>query len=306
MGVPMSQSKRRRRWRPGCLVAFVVLFVLLVVVAILLGVATKQIRSTAAETHHRSQPTLDLPAVDQQLPGASAPLVLNLRVHTVALLLKPIEEGGQVTVEANYDPALYLLTQQTYDSSGRRELHIELAPSGSTMMALLRAKLGGPLPTLHIGIPTDVSLEIVGEGLRSISMIELGGTAVESVDMNVTEGALKISAQTPLQRPMDSIELTGSKAAITTIGLGNASPRRTRITQNFGPLDLDLRGAWVGDARIDIIGTVGGGSVWLPNDVNLLGIEGPGIGPPETRSELTVPTLNFNVDQRVGRIILIR
>jgi hypothetical protein len=302
----MSQSNRRRRWRPGCLVAVAVLVVLLVVVAILLGVATKQNRSTKAETHHRNHSTLDLPAPDQQLPGADTPLLLNLRVHTVALLLRPIEEGGQVTVEASYDPALYLFTQEMHDLPGCRELRIEMAPSGSTMMALLRAKLGGPMPTLHIGIPTDVALKIVGEGLRSFSLIELGGTAVESIDMNVTDGALKISVQTPLQRPMSSIELTGSKGAITTIGLGNASPRRTRITQDIGALDLDLRGAWVGDAQIDIIGTVAAGSVWLPSDVNLLGIEDPGIAPPATQSELTVPTLDLNVDQRVGRILLIR
>ena len=78
-------------------------------------------------------------------------------------------------------------------------------------------------------------------------------------------------------------------------GLGNASPRSALFDQSFGPMDLDFRGAWARDASIRIQGRISGGTVWLPDNVTIEGIDRGRAPAPWSQPEIPFPTLRLDV-----------
>ena len=69
-------------------------------------------------------------------------------------------------------------------------------------------------------------------------------------------------------------------------------------------MDLDLRGEWSRDAEVRLIGGAAGGSLWLPSDVTIRGLdENRGVLLEET-PELSRPTLELSISETVGRFIV--
>ena len=181
---------------------------------------------------------------------------------------------------------------------------VELRPLGSKLIALLRAKLGGRPPMLRIALPPDVRLEITGSLERSFAAMELGRLSVEAVDLNVEEGAVKVSFREPLSAPMETMRIIVDRGALSIAGLGNASPRESVLLQHLGAVDLDLRGAWARDANLRLIGAAAGGSVWLPDDVRITGLDDSrGIRFDED-PEVPRPTLNLSISETMGRFVV--
>ncbi len=88
--------------------------------------------------------------------------------------------------------------------------------------------------------------------------------------------------------------------------LGNASPGRVVLAQRLGALDLDLRGAWRGDAEIRIETTLtAGGTIWLPRDVRIEGVY-TGAYLADTEAEVDPPTLRLELPERRRNLLLIR
>jgi hypothetical protein len=100
--------------------------------------------------------------------------------------------------------------------------------------------------------PRDVPVEIEGKMDRGFAAMELGGLAVSSARLDVSDGAVKVAFSEPLPEPMDA-----------------------------------------------------GGSVWLPDHVNVMGIDGRrGLVIAED-PELPVPTLDLTLEEHVGRFVVI-
>jgi len=181
-------------------------------------------------------------------------------------------------------------------------LTVELRARGSALMALLRTKVGGRPPTLRIALPRDVPLAIDGELARGFAVLELGGLAVTSTSLDVSDAGVKVSFSRPLPAPMDTLRVVGNRGSLSVSGLGNASPRETVLFQHVGALDLDLRGPWSRDARVRVISGAAGGLLWLPDDVTVTGY--PQRFATET-PERPGPTLDLSVEQHLGRIVVV-
>lgn len=97
----------------------------------------------------------------------------------------------------------------------------------------------------------------------------------------------------------------GNRGSLSVVGLGNASPRETRLFQHIGALDLDLRGAWSRDADVRVISGAAGGSLWLPDTVRIEGLDQQRGIRLETDSESLLPTLRLAITERMGRIIVV-
>jgi hypothetical protein len=182
---------------------------------------------------------------------------------------------------------------------------VELQPLGSKLMALLRIKLGGRLARLRIFLPRDVPLEIDGSLNRCFAVMELGGLSLSTTRFDVKEGALKVSFAEPLTTPMEKLSIFVDRGSLSVVGLGNANPRKSRFVQHLGAVDLDLRGAWYRDAEVRLVGGAAGGSLWLPDNVTVRGIdEHRGIhtvGDPE----VPLPTLDVSISETMGRFVVL-
>jgi|GEM_PF-5222064 len=316
-----SAGQRRRGRRTGCYVFLIALGVLLAGVLVLAGVAYWQnqrqepeVRTVLPRMSERSQS----PPEDGPEPAHPAEIRrgrLEVDLSVAQLIVVPGQAGEPMRLDAEYDPHFYELVQTGGETLGGTSeetsgepwsYHVHFAPTGSSVMALLRVKLGAQPPTVRLTLPRDVSVSLVGEVHSSFAALELGGLRVETIDLEVSGGAVAVSFLTPLQEPMDDLSMVGDKGSVKVVGLGNASPRTAFFLQHLGELDLDLRGAWVRDAEIDARAYIAGGTVWLPRNVEIEGLDGRRSGlAPVTGDEIPRPRLRVTPTEYGGRLVFI-
>lgn len=313
----MSNHSTERSWRrTGCFVAAVVLGSILVVAAVTVAVAYYQLRSETRKAHSSIQ---EIPETSTHAEREAEEILrtghLALDISIAQLTVVPAEAGESIRVDAEYDPRFYHLSQTAEDFSDEAlqetsgtgwSYRIRFAPLASAAMALLRVKLGGEPPKLRIALPRDVSLTLTGEVYGSFAALELGELHVDTVDLEVSGGAVAVSFAKPLQTPMERLSLRGDKGSVKVVGLGGASPRVTELQQHLGELDLDLRGPWSRDADIRLSAYLAGGSVWLPGDVSIEGLDGrlsTRLDPDS--EEIPRPRLRLSVIERGGRLVFV-
>jgi hypothetical protein len=273
----------------------------LVVLGIASGVAVRQNRTANFESRRGEH---EAPPFAPEGDAAPRRFRLHLDVHTAGVRLLPVAAGEPIVVDADYDPRTHVLGQNREQQDGADVLTVSLRPSGSPLMALLRLKLGGRPAMLRIALPRDVPLEIAGHLVRTFAVMELGGLSVSATDFDVDQGGIKVSFIEPLARPMESFRIIGDKGSLSVVGLGNASPRETVLLQHIGAVDVDLRGAWTRDADVRLLSGAAGGSLWLPDNVRISGLdEQLGIRLDDD-PELPRPTLNLSITERMGRIVV--
>ena len=287
--------------RSGCLGVAGLAVLALVVIAAIVGTAVRQNRSIVFERRQWAQ---EMPEPSLPTASPSGPVRLRLDVHTAGLSIAPVAPGEPVGIEADYDPRRYELRHESERRGAEWLVTVVLQPLGSNALALLRVKLGGRPPILHISLPRDVPLELEGRLARSFAAMELGGLLLGSTELDVRDGAVKVSFVEPLAAPMDTLSIRGSKGSLSVAGLGNASPRIARFEQRVGAVDLDLRGAWVRDADIVVEGSVAGGSVWLPSNGAIEGLDARQGFVLDSSRELARPTLSISISERLGRFVV--
>jgi hypothetical protein len=270
-----------------------------IVGAVLVVTALSQIRNERPQEQIVVRPLATPPPPAVKTRGS-----VELDVSIAQLVVMPAPAGTPVHVDARYDTDRYELEEHFTESTGEWIYRIRFAPLGSSMMALLRVKIGGPLPLIRLSLPRDVKLVITGKIEGGMGSLELGGLDIESTKMRVDGGGVNLSFAEPLAEPMDWLEVTGDKGSIEVSGLGNASPQTTRIEQRFGEIDLDLRGAWVRDGSVFVGARVAGGSIWLPGNVSIEGVENrlQAVSPPR---ELALPQLTIEIEQHSGKLMLV-
>lgn len=285
----------------GCLTLGALVAAAAIVIAVATGIAARQNRTMLVE--HDAWSAATAPDVERK-GAANAPLRLEIELHTAGVSVRPIAAGQGLRVDADYDPRLFALSRSEQRVAGESVIRVELRPLGSQLMALLRAKLGGQPAMLRVGLPRDVALTVDGHVVRSFALMELGGLHLTSANLEVEEGGVKLSFVEPLPEPMERLSIRGSRGSLSVAGLGNASPRTTRLQQHIGAVDVDLRGAWVRDGRVSVTGGVAGGSLWLPDNVRVVGLEGRIDRSGGEASELPRPTLELSVSEHIGRFVV--
>ncbi len=284
---------RGGRLRVGCAVAAVLTGAILLAAGVSVAIALRQIRTEKPE----------LRAVEQPLSGAR-PVRVVLDVAVARVVIGPAPAGAPLGVAASYDRGLYRL--EASPAAAGSTYRIAFGPAGSETLALLRVKLGADPPLLRIELPRDVPLELEGSIRGSYAAVELGGLRLESSEFGVTGGALSMSFGEPLAAPMDRLTLRGDRGSLEVTGLGNASPRRFGLRQHLGAVDLDLRGAWRTDSVLSIRTGLAGGSVWLPRDVRVEGLDDRIVAPGGREEAGTArPRLRFSVTSHAGRLVFV-
>ncbi len=285
----------------GCMATAGLAVIVLVVLGVAVGIAVRQNRDTTFESRSFVP---DIPRVATG-EDATRPTRLDLRVHTAGVTVRPVAAGEPLRIEADYDPRRHELTHRTERDGETVVMTVDLRPRDSTLMALLRVKLGGRPAVLRIALPRDLPLEIEGLVQRSYAAMELGGLSLASARLRVRDGGAKVSFIEPLATPMETLSLSGSRSSLSVVGLGNANPSETRVLQHIGAVDLDLRGAWRRDASVRVLSGAAGGSLWLPDNARIIGLGDGRSRRVEANPELPLPTIELRVDDHMGRFVVL-
>lgn len=236
------------------------------------------------------------------IPPGTGRVVLDLAQGE--FYIHPESSGQGLRVEARYDSEIYVVEdyfESFPDSSWVYGVRSKRTISG--LHALFRQMMaGGKGPKVHVYLPTDVPLELQFQVQEGGCEAELGGMWITTADFRFKKGGFMLGVDEPLREPMERMTIKGSMGGFEAEDLGNASPRVLDVVCRMGGADIDLRGAWRGDADISMDVAMGGMGVRVPRDVEIQGVEGPeGRLQPEN-GEIPLPVLQFTMKQKMGEI----
>ena len=279
--------------RSGCLIGLVVLFAGITVAALASFLAVREGRN--AQPERRAEPVA-LPAVAQTVR-------LEVELAIAQLVLLPAGEGETLEVEALFDPALYRFERENRQEGPLEIVGVSLVPTGSRTWALFRAKLSETMAVLRLRVPPEVVFDLAGDIDKGIVALELGGLRARNVDIDLKDGGVKLTLAEPAATPLERLTILGKKGSLDLSGLGHASPREVTLSQDLGVLDLDLRGAWVRDAHIELDAGFSGGTIWLPQGVRVSGVPSrPGL---VQQGELEGPAISVEMSSMLGRLVVV-
>ncbi len=253
---------------------------------------------------------LPLPELEEfpQSPGRVGKVLIDLKMGE--FIIRPGPAGEPIRVEADYDASAFEL-EETFTPSEDGGWTYELSFGGER--GLLGMLFGGNRHNvdnrIELIIPRGYPIDIVGEvGIGELEA-DLGGLWIRRVDVEFGAGDHFVEFSDPLPYPMDSFRADSSVGSVEVRALGDASPRSVEVDHGLGELFLDLKGAWRGDAEIDIDFGIGECLLWLPEDVNV-DIERASVSigessidrPRSTPVPEDAPTLTLSMSGSIGEV----
>jgi len=216
--------------------------------------------------------------------------------------IEPGRSGEPIRVEAKFDEKTYDLQETYAEVEGGWTYDLRFHRTGSGVLSILKMMLGGQAPRVRVVLPPDVPIVLDLRLEKGGASIEVGGLWLTEADFDFKMGGAMLSVGEPLRAPMDRMTIHGSMGGGAFMTLGNASPRKLDVDFSMGGMDLDLEGLWLQDSDISISHSMGGGSVRLPSDVNIVGVPSRERMRAPADPETKLPTLTFTVTSSQGEL----
>jgi hypothetical protein len=223
-----------------------------------------------------------------------------LDMSNAGFFIRAGRPGEPLKVKARYDAKMYELIESFEQGDDGWIYHLQFRRTGSMLMALVAPIFGGEQPELRVFLPPDVLLDLEMDLNQAGSEVDLGGLWLNNASVDFHQGGFQMAVSEPLREPMEQLTIRGAMGGFNVEKLGNASPHELEIDFRMGGMFLDLRGAWAGDADIDLTWTMGGAAVYLPQNAALEGIEGHTGAAAD--GEVPPPTLRFRLSGKMDDI----
>lgn len=191
---------------------------------------------------------------------------LRVRVHYTVGALRVSAAGDSLLYRAQlrYDAARFEPVRDFDATSGilnvgvRGDDEIPLRGSGGKEEGSLALALG---PTL----PVDLELDLGATD----SDLDLSGIPVTRlvIGSGVSDLSLRFGTRNPAV--MRELTIDAGVASVTVDHLGNANAERVRVSGTVGRVDLDMRGAWTGTRKIQVLVTFGVASIRVPRSIGV-------------------------------------
>ncbi len=285
--------------KPTCLGCLVLVGIVVLVAAVVAVVAWRNLDERRVQDREVAMPSVGTPREGLTGPGR---LILELGQGEFRIL--PARPGEDLRVEAHYDAEVHELSDRfearpdsgwVYEVRFRRTM--------PALQALFRALMGGGVESwVHVYIPPDLPIELELRAEEGGMEADLGGLWIRAADLRFSKGGCSLEIGEPLREPMRSLTIVGRMGGLAAEGLGNASPGVLIVDYRMGGADIDLGGAWSGDCDASLRLRMGGMSVELPDDVEVLGVPGADASLRRSESEVPLPVLRIESTQSMGEI----
>lgn len=241
-------------------------------------------------------------------PGRAAGRIM-LDLHEGSFRIFQAPPGGPIRVDGRYDAGMYELSESLErDDDGGWVYRVGFGRNVNWVRALFGE--GEQDNRINIAIPAGISFALEGRVGIGESIIELGGLAVRSVDLDLGTGSHTMKFDEPTEAPIDNFDLAASIGELRVTGLGNASPQRASIRHRIGEVNIGLRGEWRRDADVAIRCGIGECAVRVPPDVSVEGLSTDvGVGEVSTSGLKRlpppgsgVPTLRLELSGKIGEV----
>jgi hypothetical protein len=324
MGDQKEAGRRGGCFRYGCFGCLALLVLLLIgsltIVAIgwMLGVPegeverprlTRQLPAPtpgdASADRSESAPIGELMPLDQ----AAGRVILDLNEGSFRIV--PAPPGEPAKVEGRFDSGVYELEEILERPEGEPWTYrVNFDRRVSWVRALFDEADQDNRITISLPRGTPFVLEgAVGVGE---SILDLSGLSIQEVDLELGTGSHTLQFGEPSPIPMESFTLGAAIGELRVTELGNASPQLVNVKHRIGEVDIDLKGAWLRDAEVDVRCGIGLCLVRVPQDIGLevlstditLGeVTGAGLGGHRPLEE-GKPVLRLDLSGRIGEVMV--
>ena len=251
-------------------------------------------------------------------PAASkGPLRLTIDLQEGQFTIRPGAPGGQVQVQGRFAPGIYELTE-THDTEtdGTRRSIIRFR-SKAPMWARILSGMGdsGDRPELTVLIPAASPLNLSLRVSMGESRVDLGGLALDELDLDFSMGEHRLDFGQPLTTPLRRVRLDTNMGNVSIENLGNARPEAVETSASMGNLTADLGGEWPkgSDASFTFSQSMGELTLRVPSFVRLEsdfrdndGQEQRRTADEENPSDPNAPRLRLRVLSSMGESRVIR
>jgi hypothetical protein len=192
---------------------------------------------------------------------------LRLRVNLSAgsLRVSPADGGQLYDYSMRYDAARYQV-ERRFDSASHT-LALRLDGGQRRLRAVTGDKEEQARLSLAVarGVPLDVALRL---GAVEADL-DLGGLAVDQLNVESAASATALRFATPNPRRMRSLRFDVGAATIEATGVGNANVEHVDVDCGAGALTLDFSGAWAADVDARLRVRLGAVTLRVPRDVGV-------------------------------------
>jgi hypothetical protein len=238
-------------------------------------------------------------------PIAAAGLVV-LDLENGEFQIEPGEPGEPIRVEASYDVNTYAL-EKTYTpvSDGQDQWQYRVSfrrTSRSFLITAIKQAITGSTPRVRVWLPPDIPIDLEMRLAQGGAAIDLSGLWLVNTELDFEMGGVELEINEPLQAPAEQFKVRSGMGGCMLSGLGNASPKLLEVEFRMGGSVVDLEGEWANDAEVTIRGSMGGCSVFVPDDVRV--VRGLEVQPTEEVDGR--PVLRLDTQVNMGEIEIIQ
>lgn len=303
-----AERRKGRRWAIGCGAA---LGLALLAALVLAGRVWYAQRASDPRADRRVTEVVagaDLAGSAGAARGEPVRILLEMDVGET--FVEPAEPGEPLTVEADYDANLYRLEEPRDDPGWDRRLRFRL--TGSRVVAGLKEAVYGGQPQVRVRLPRDVPLELKLVQRNGGAFVDVGGLDLRDFQVEFDGAIVKIGADEPLTGDLRRFALRGGKAGAFVDGLSRMRPREVDVDFRMGEAQLDFRGDWDRETRVDLQAHVADLVLRLPRGVPVSGLDGDAASPaspapaPDVDAEAGARATGLRFDVRRGRRVTVR
>ena len=241
--------------------------------------------------------------IETEALSAAGVGTLQLDLSMGDFYLVPVEADEPLEVEADYDKARFELIEEFVEGDNDTWTY-------SVKMRSKRTFLfgGNSRNRVEIRVPKGRPLSIVGDVKMGRADLDLGGLALQVVDLDTGMGEITLDVSAPTGTVAELFRVKGRMGQLTIDSLGNASPQEVDVRFRMGEARVDLDGEWLADGKVSMSCTMGECSARVPDDVFVDVAASASMGgrnvrlPDQTQVPEGAPTVRLEMSGSMGEV----
>ncbi len=217
------------------------------------------------------------------------PVRLTFDVSMVDFEVTPGGDGGEIAVEGKYDQANFELATDVVEKDDYIDYKLKFKSKKSLLGLMVGAHNEGSINNrVLVRLPKNLLYDMRVDMRMGEADMELGGLAVENLDVKMSMGEMNVAMGAPNQTPMEKMKLRSKMGETTVRDLQNFGFAKGEFRGRMGELRLGSSGPLQRDVDIYARMTMGEMRVSVPENARFVSEAGAFLG--EYRGASEEPT----------------